>query len=181
MSWGLFSPRHHSREFQTDIDKGHVDSNPLLSACLPTGIGCPEATLPPSEVLISLVIRKILLGVWYAGYLHFLDRLSHMKADKEGKGAALWCNINRQLSPGFPINRMTCIAERCGHCQRNGPLTFHLDSHIQWGYLSSPPSSASQTLSLEWKFTCLWVGPWWGLGCYLGSQVGRLSHPVRAI
>lgn len=145
------------------------------------GIGCPEVTLPPSEVLISPVIRKILPGVWCAGYLHFPDRVSHMKADKEGKRAVLWCNINRQLSPGFPINRMTGIAERCGHCQRNGPLTFPLDSHIQWGCLSSPPSSASQTLSLERKFTCLWAGHWWGRGCYLGSQVGRLSHPALAI
>lgn len=145
------------------------------------GIGCPEATLPPSDVSISLVIRKILLAVWYAGHLHFLDRVSHMKADKEGKGAVVWCNVNRQLSPGFPINRMTCIAERCGHCQRNGPLTFLPDSHIQWGYLSSPPSPASQTPSLEWNFTCLWAGPGWGQGCYLGSQVGRLAHRALAI
>lgn len=113
------------------------------------GIGCPEATLPPSEVMISLVISKILLAGCYAGHLHFLDRVSHVKADKEGKGAALWCNISRQLSPGFSINRMTCIAERCGHRQRNGPLTFLPDSHIRGGYLSAPPSSASQTLSLE--------------------------------
>lgn len=60
-------------------------------------------------MLISLVISKILLAVWYAGHLHFLDRVSHMKADKEGTGAVLWCNSNRQLSPGFSINRWLAL------------------------------------------------------------------------
>lgn len=43
----------------------------------------------------------------------------------------MWCNIHRQLSSGFTINRMIRIAEQCGHCQRHGPLTFLPDSHIQ--------------------------------------------------
>ena len=143
------------------------------------GIGCPKATLPPSDVLISLVIRKILLALWYAGHLHFLDRVSHMKADKEGKGAAVWCNVNRQLSSGSPINRMTCIAERCGHCQRNGPLTFLPDSHIQWGYLSSPPSPASQTLSLKWKIhlPLSWPPEGGGAGVLLGFPGWKIISP----
>jgi hypothetical protein len=50
-------------ENSKQIDKCHGDPDPFLLGYLPLGIGCPEATLPTSEVLISLVIRKILVGV----------------------------------------------------------------------------------------------------------------------
>lgn len=85
MSWGLFSPRHHSREFQTDIDKGHVDLGPFLSACLLTGIGCPEATLPPSEVLISLLSERYYWECDMQGIYIFLIGLVIWKLTKKEK------------------------------------------------------------------------------------------------
>lgn len=141
------------------------------------GIGCPEATLPPSEVMISLVISKILLAGCYAGHLHFLDRVSHVKADKEGKGAALWCNISRQLSPGFSINRMTCIAEQCGHRQRNGPLTFLPDSHIRGGLLVSPSLLCFPDTESGMKIHLPLSWPRVGAGVLLGFPGWEITSP----
>lgn len=101
-----------------------------------------------------------------------------MKADKEGKRSVMWCNLNRQLSPGFSINRMTHIAERCDHYQRNGPLTFLPDSHIQWSELAIPSLLGFPDIESGMKIHLPLSWPLVGGGCYLASQVGRLSHPA---
>lgn len=179
MSWSHFSPRHHSREFQTDIDLCHQDPAPFLRGCLSTGIGCPEATLPPNLSADKSGYQKdIAVGVMHKR-VHFPDRSvpwKLAKTEKEPRCGAILTDSCPRLPDKWDDS----------HCWAVRSLPKEWPSHISSWFVDavaslSSPSWASQTLSLEWEFTCLWAGHRWGQGWYLTSQVGRLSHPALAI
>lgn len=72
---------------------------------------------------------------------------------------------------------MTHIAEQCGHCQRNGPLTFLPDSHIQQGALVIPSLSGFPDIESGMKIHLPLSWPLAGVGVLLAFPGWKIISP----